>query len=144
MHFVRCRRSGSLVEAGLNITSDDGSYRVRYSTRGRCLLIPILAQAMAKRLKRFTSFRSARHGVRRVAYQSLRSTQRTINLNCRRSKEFDADAPLHGRSVSPQVFTSTSSVYPQGLLLTDCLLTKRAHEDAVPGTGHRPPTCVHL
>ena len=39
------------------------------------------------------------------AYQSLRSTQRTINLNCRRSKEFDADAPrLHGRSVSPQVF----------------------------------------
>ena len=42
------------------------------------------------------------------AYQSLRSTQRTINLNCRRSKEFDADAPLHGRSVAPQVFTSTS------------------------------------
>src|SRR4029453_12777184 len=78
------------------------------------------------------------------AYQSLRSTRRTINLNCRRSKEFDADAPLHGRSVSPQVFTSTSSVYPQGLLLTDCLLTKRAHEDAVPGTGHRPPTCAHL
>ena len=38
------------------------------------------------------------------AYQSLRSTQRTINLNCRRSKEFDADAPLHGPSVSSQVF----------------------------------------
>ena len=76
------------------------------------------------------------------AYQSLRSTQRTINLNCRRSKEFDADAPLHGRSVSPQVFTSTSRVYPQRLPLTDCLLTKRAHEDAVPGAGHRPPTCA--
>ncbi len=37
------------------------------------------------------------------AYQSLRSTQRTINLNCRRSKEFDADAPrLHGEASRPR------------------------------------------
>ena len=38
------------------------------------------------------------------AYQSLRSTQRTINLNCRRSKEFDADAPLSRTKRLAQVF----------------------------------------
>ena len=36
------------------------------------------------------------------AYQSLRSTQRTINLNCRRSKEFDADAPCTDEASRPR------------------------------------------